>query len=69
MTENEVGIGIDIGTAFCKAAVFLDNQGTTIIPDQGNHRKMPSWVTYVSDTKRYSGNVAQVHAVELFDFL
>ena len=49
MINEDLAIGIDLGTTFCCVGVFIDGKGVEIIPNKGNETTFPSIVTFSQD--------------------
>ena len=61
MTEQEIAIGIDLGTTYSCVAVFRNNAIEIISNSQGN-RTTPSWVSF-SDSERLIGESAKNESI------
>ena len=44
--ENDLAIGIDLGTTFCCIGVYREGKGVDIIPNKMNETTFPSVVTF-----------------------
>ena len=45
MNNEDIAIGIDLGTTFCCIGVYIDGKGIEIIPNKANDTTFPSIVT------------------------
>ena len=61
MTEQDICIGIDLGTTFSCVAIWIDDH-VEIIPNDLGNRTTPSWVAYNNNNERLVGEIAKQQA-------
>ena len=49
MENEDLAIGIDLGTTFCCIGVYREGKGVEIIPNKMNETTFPSVVTFTQD--------------------
>ena len=61
INNNELILGIDLGTTYSSTAIIIDKQ-LIVIPNEFGLLSTPSYISIIDDEKRYIGDLAKLSA-------
>ena len=61
INNNELILGIDLGTTYCSTAIKIDEK-LIVIPNEFGLLSTPSYISIIDDEKRYIGDLAKLSA-------
>ena len=61
INDNELILGIDLGTTYCSTAIIIDEK-LIVIPNEFGLLSTPSYISIIDDEKRYIGDLAKLSA-------